>query len=58
MNRSNGSVTDFLNDRAQKVSADGGIRRDYYMITEGGLKETTSAVRFSPAVSALLMQTA
>lgn len=46
LNRSNGSVTDFLNDRAQKVSADGGIRRDYYMITEGGLKETTSAVPF------------
>ncbi len=46
LNRSDGSVSDFLNDRSQKVSADGGIRRDYYMITEGALKETSASVPF------------
>lgn len=46
LNRSNGAMQDFLNDRSQMVSADGGIRRAQYKITECALNTASANILF------------
>ncbi len=46
LNRSNGEMQDFLNDRSQMVSQDGGIRRAQYKITERALQSDSANLLF------------